>query len=131
MVRHVLAFTAASTMAGCTTEIVSWEDPPPLDVPSRPDDEGGDGDARGRDGARDSDDDDEDDDDEDDEDDDDEEFGPGTEVVGIPVGQMPPPGSCRIWHPDRAAGRQPPAGGCEELRRRVPADAWLLYRPTA
>jgi len=124
MVRHVLVFMAVSAMAGCTTEIVTWEDPPPQNVPSRPDDESEDGEPRGRDRDRDR------DDDDDDDEDDDDDFQLGVEVTGIPVGQMPPPGSCRIWHPDRSAGQQPPASSCDELRRRVPEDAWLLYRPT-
>jgi hypothetical protein len=128
MVRHVLALVAVSTIAGCTTEIVTWEEPP-QNVPSQPDDDGEDGDPRSRD--RDRDDDDDDDDDGDDDDDDDDDFQLGVEVGGIPAGQMPPPGSCRIWHPNRSPGQQPPAGACDELRRRVPEDAWLLYRPTA
>ena len=126
MVRHVLVVMAASTIAGCTTEVVTWEDPPPQNVPSQPDDGSEDGEPRGRDRDRDRDD----DDDDDDNDDDDDDFRLGSEVAGIPVGHMPPPGSCRIWHPDRSAGHQPPSGGCDELRGRVPAGAWLLYRPT-
>ena len=51
------------------------------------------------------------------------------EVYDIPPGQMPPPGSCRVWHPGEPPGQQPPPGECDELREAVPPDAWLLYRP--
>ncbi|KMQ52412.1 hypothetical protein CHISP_0679 [Chitinispirillum alkaliphilum] len=44
----------------------------------------------------------------------------------IPPGHMPPPGKCRIWCPDTPPGRQPPPGDCRELRRKVPAGAWLI-----
>lgn len=47
----------------------------------------------------------------------------------IPAGHLPPPGSCRIWYPDRPAGHQPPPGDCEQLAARVPPGAWLLSRP--
>ena len=44
----------------------------------------------------------------------------------IPPGHMPPPGKCRIWYPDSPSGKQPPPGDCDDLRYRVPPDAWLL-----
>ncbi|MFP4163761.1 MAG: hypothetical protein ACLFQB_05205 [Chitinispirillaceae bacterium] len=44
----------------------------------------------------------------------------------VPPGHMPPPGKCRIWHPGTPPGKQPPPGDCDELRRRVPPDAWLI-----
>lgn len=47
----------------------------------------------------------------------------------IPAGHLPPPGSCRIWYPDRPAGQQPPPGDCRDLAQRVPPGAWLLTRP--
>ncbi len=34
------------------------------------------------------------------------------EDLGIPPGHMPPPGSCRIWYPDRPPGHQPPPDPC-------------------
>lgn len=51
---------------------------------------------------------------------------PGNRVE-IPQGHMPPPGECRIWHPDRPAGHQPPPGNCRDLKRRVPPGAILVY----
>ncbi len=51
------------------------------------------------------------------------------EVYDIPPGQMPPPGSCRLWHLGEPPGQQPPPGDCAELREAVPRDALLLYRP--
>src|SRR5918992_3357447 len=43
--------------------------------------------------------------------------------VKIPPGHMPPPGSCRIWFPDRPPGQQPPPGDCYELQHRIPPGA--------
>lgn len=50
-------------------------------------------------------------------------------AVRIPAGHMPPPGTCRVWYPDRPPGHQPPPGGCGELRHHVPPGAVLLGRP--
>jgi hypothetical protein len=36
---------------------------------------------------------------------------------GIPRGQLPPPGLCRLWLPDRPAGHQPPPMSCQRARR--------------
>ncbi len=60
--------------------------------------------------------------------------GAGTEdtlaVRGIPPGQLPRPGACRIWYPGRPPGRQPPARACDRVMTGdVPAEAWLLHRP--
>jgi hypothetical protein len=44
----------------------------------------------------------------------------------IPPGHYPPPGQCRVWHPDRPPGRQPPPGPCSQQERRVPANAYLI-----
>ena len=41
----------------------------------------------------------------------------------IPEGHYPPPGSCRVWFPDRPAGQQPPPGSCNV---RVPYGAVLI-----
>jgi hypothetical protein len=55
---------------------------------------------------------------------------PGPPVAGpppnIPKGHYPPPGSCRIWFPDRPPGQQPPPGPCEQLQYEVPPGAYLI-----
>jgi hypothetical protein len=45
----------------------------------------------------------------------------------IPPGHYPPPGTCRVWFPDRPPGRQSPPGDCGVLERQVPAGAYLVY----
>ena len=57
-------------------------------------------------------------------------YAPADEVYDIPPGQMPPPGSCRVWRPGTPPGQQLPPGDCDELREAVPPDGWLLYRPS-
>jgi len=55
-------------------------------------------------------------------------YAPGRPVASpkVPPGHLPPPGSCRIWFPDRPPGHQPPPGPCEELQYRVPPGAYLI-----
>ena len=36
---------------------------------------------------------------------------------GIPPGQMPPPGQCRVWYEGRPPGQQPRATNCNEAER--------------
>lgn len=48
-------------------------------------------------------------------------------VFRIPPGHYPPPGSCRIWFPNRPPGQQSPPGDCNVLDKRVPAEAYLVY----
>jgi len=48
-------------------------------------------------------------------------------VFRIPPGHYPPPGSCRIWFPNRSPGQQSPPGDCSVLDKRVPAEAYLVY----
>jgi hypothetical protein len=37
--------------------------------------------------------------------------------VRVPPGHLPPPGSCRLWYPDRPPGHQPPPRPCGSLLR--------------
>lgn len=37
------------------------------------------------------------------------------QLEGVPKGHYPPPGSCRIWYPNRPAGHQPPPASCSSL----------------
>lgn len=43
--------------------------------------------------------------------------------VKIPPGHYPPPGSCRVWYPDRPPGHQPPPTSCDV---RLPRGAVLV-----
>jgi hypothetical protein len=54
----------------------------------------------------------------------------GYTTLGIPPGHLPPPGTCRLWYPDRPPGHQPPPESCGRLRAHAPAGAWLIHRPT-
>lgn len=49
--------------------------------------------------------------------------------LDIPDGELPPQGSCRIWHPGDPPEQQPPAGDCARLAGQAPPGAWLLERP--
>jgi len=46
--------------------------------------------------------------------------------ANIPPGHMPPPGQCRVWHPDRRPGHRPPPGPCEVLYFQAPPGAILV-----
>lgn len=48
-------------------------------------------------------------------------------TLGVPRGHYPPPGECRVWHPGRAPGQQPPPARCDRLVGRVPVGAFILY----
>ena len=37
------------------------------------------------------------------------------QLVDVPKGHYPPPGSCRIWYPNKPAGHQPPPTSCDNL----------------
>ena len=58
-------------------------------------------------------------------------FREGHSNVRIVNRHLPSPGECRIWHPERPAGQQPPSGRCSRLEAQVPAGAWLIQRPGA
>ena len=52
-------------------------------------------------------------------------------TLGVPPGQLPSEGECRIWIPGSPPGQQPrpksrPCPGIEPL---APAGSWILYRP--
>lgn len=44
----------------------------------------------------------------------------------IPSGDLPPPGACKIWYPDRPDGQQPPPASCKDLEDEVPPGAVLV-----
>lgn len=57
--------------------------------------------------------------------------GPSTAAtLGIPPGQLPPPGQCRVWYPGEPPGHQPRARSCARIEREAPAGSWIVYRPT-
>jgi hypothetical protein len=52
--------------------------------------------------------------------------------LGIPPGQLPPAGQCKVWMPGEPPGKQKKkysAGDCDVVRRQVPEGGWLVYRP--
>lgn len=51
-------------------------------------------------------------------------------ALGVPPGQLPPPGKCRVWFPGRPPGRQPRAESCSAAMANAPAGSWVLYRPS-
>jgi hypothetical protein len=55
--------------------------------------------------------------------------GPSTAAIGIPPGQLPPPGLCRVWLPGEPPGHQPRARSCARIERTAPAGSWIVYRP--
>ncbi len=46
--------------------------------------------------------------------------------LGIPKGQLPPPGECKIWYPNRPAGQHPPPQSCASALRERPLGAWIV-----
>lgn len=60
--------------------------------------------------------------------------GPATAAtLGIPAGQLPAPGECRVWIPGVPPGRQPHRAtpDCDAALRAAPAGSWVVHRPTA
>ncbi len=56
--------------------------------------------------------------------------GPSTAVtLGVPPGQLPPPGQCRVWIRGRPPGRQARARSCDGIVATAPTGAMILYRP--
>jgi hypothetical protein len=46
---------------------------------------------------------------------------------GVPPGQMPPAGMCRVWFDGVAPGRQPRPTDCASARANVPRNARVIY----
>ena len=56
--------------------------------------------------------------------------GPSTAAtLGIPPGQLPPPGLCRVWLPGQPPGHQARARACASIEVVAPAGSWIVYRP--
>ena len=57
---------------------------------------------------------------------------PSTAVtLGVPPGQLPPVGRCRVWVPGQPPGHQPRARSCNGIVATAPAGSWILFRPRA
>ncbi|HEX5386568.1 MAG TPA: hypothetical protein VFW66_07725 [Gemmatimonadales bacterium] len=50
--------------------------------------------------------------------------------LGVPPGQLPPPGMCRVWVPGRPPGHQPRPRDCAGIDETAPAGSWVLLRPS-
>jgi len=49
-------------------------------------------------------------------------------LKAVPKGHYPPPGSCKIWYPNRPPGHQPPATSCNNVyRTRLEPGAFILH----
>ena len=55
-------------------------------------------------------------------------LGDGARSLDLSPEDAPPPGSCRLWYPNRKRADQPPAGPCASLTRNIPPGAWVLHR---
>ncbi|MBA1145622.1 DUF4382 domain-containing protein [Ectothiorhodospiraceae bacterium WFHF3C12] len=53
-------------------------------------------------------------------------FGHGYLDLDVPPGHFPPPGECKLWHPQRPAGQQPPPEPCESLMETAPTDTVVI-----
>ena len=50
------------------------------------------------------------------------------QLAGVPKGHYPPPGSCRVWYPNRPPGHQPPPTNCDNLHgARLERGAFILH----
>ena len=53
-------------------------------------------------------------------------FAHGYLHLDIPLGQLPPPGSCKLWDPAKEPGQQPPPESCEVLIETAPSDRVVI-----
>ena len=56
---------------------------------------------------------------------------PSYRSLHIPLGHLPPPGSCRIWEPGLPPGQQKPPMNCEMAFRNTPPGYWVIERQGA
>ncbi len=54
---------------------------------------------------------------------------PTAAALGIPPGQLPPVGQCRVWIPGKPPGHQAKARSCDGIEQVAPAGSWIVYRP--
>lgn len=50
-------------------------------------------------------------------------------TLGIPPGQLPRAGQCRVWVPGVPPGRQARSRSCAGIAATAPAGSWIVYRP--
>ncbi len=52
----------------------------------------------------------------------------GQQDIRLKAKDVPPPGGCRLWYPNRKPADQPKPVACAELPQSVPAGAYILHR---
>lgn len=50
-------------------------------------------------------------------------------TLGIPPGQLPSSGQCRVWVPGKPPGHQAKPRGCANIEAHAPAGSWIVYGP--
>jgi len=53
---------------------------------------------------------------------------PSYQSLGVEPGHLPPPGSCKVWQPNKPAGQQAPPASCDKVMRAAKAGEWVLFR---
>jgi hypothetical protein len=48
----------------------------------------------------------------------------------VPPAQLPQPGECRLWKPQKPLGEQARPGPCAQIEPTAPPESWILYRPS-